>query len=336
MPVTVVVGGQKGDEGKGKIAAYLAHKKDYDICMRISGPNAGHTIKYNGKSIGLATLPCGFINERARMLVGRGAFIDVERILEEIERTGLTDSNRVGIDEMTTIITEGHKNEERSNDHLMKGIGSVGTGLGHARIDKLRRSLNVTFAKDIPELEPYLTDTTEEIFVALENNKKILLEGDQGYGLSLIHGEFPFVTSRDTTASTFLGEAGIGPGAVEDVYIVFKPYATRVAAGPLQNETDEVSQWYHTKGGEVGTVSGRKRRIGDFEWGNAKRAIQINGATKICITHVDVFGEIRNKVLPKQALEFIDMIKEKLGSAYPYPEVSLVSYGPGFDEVIEL
>lgn len=336
MSVTVVVGGQKGDEGKGKIAAYLARKENFDIVMRISGPNAGHTLKYKGKTVGLATLPCGFINESSRILIGRGAYVDVERFLDEVKQIGLQESGRVGIDNLVTIITKQQKNEERTNSHLMQEIGSVGTGLGPARISKIKRGMDVVFAKDIPELEPYLTDTSKEIFEALGNDKKILLEGDQGFGLSLIHGEFPFVTSRDTTASTFLGEAGIGPTAVKDVYVVFKPYATRVATGPLKDELDEISEWYHTKGGEVGTVSGRKRRIGGFEWGNAAKAVQLNGATKICITHIDVFGELIDGELPPKATEFLQEVKDKLENVYPYPEVSLVSYGPKYDEVKEI
>ncbi|MBN2406557.1 MAG: adenylosuccinate synthetase [Elusimicrobia bacterium] len=335
MPVTVIVGGQKGDEGKGKLAAYLALKKDFDICVRISGPNAGHTINYRGKSFGLATIPCGYINERSRILIGRGAFIDIPRMLAEIESTGLKGSGRLGIDKYATVITDRHKDKERSDRHLMDEIGSVGTGLGTARIEKIKRDSCTVFAKDIPEIEPYIADTTEEIFAALGQDKKVLVEGDQGFGLSLIHGEFPFVTSRDTSASTFLGEVGIGPTAVEDVYIVFKPYVTRVAPGPLKNEEKNVSEWYHTAGGEVGTVSGRKRRIGEFEWDNARKAVQINGATRICITHMDVFGNIKDGEFSHQAKSFLEDIKKELSSVYPFPVISLLSYGPGVEHVLE-
>lgn len=336
MAVTVIVGGQKGDEGKGKIAAYLALREKYDICIRISGPNAGHTLKLGEDTVGLATLPCGFVNKESRILIGRGAYISVARLVEEIGRTGLKESSRLGIDEFATVISEEEKNVERASEHLMKDIGSVGTGLGPARIKKIKRGDDVVFAKDIPELKTYITNTSSEIFEALKEDKRIMLEGDQGFGLSLIHGEFPYVTSRDTTASTFLGEAGIGPTAVKDVYIVFKPYTTRVATGPLDNEIEELPDWYHTKGGEVGTVSGRKRRVGRFEWDNAKRAIQINGATKICITHIDVFGEVIDNKLPEDAVRFLSEVKERLCKCYPYPEIAFVSYGPGIGDILEV
>ncbi|MFH1414485.1 MAG: adenylosuccinate synthetase [Elusimicrobiota bacterium] len=336
MPVTIVVGGQKGDEGKGKIAAYLACRDNYDICVRISGPNAGHTIKCNDNVLGLATVPSGFINSSSRLLIGRGAFVDAGRLLDEIEKTGLEGTGRLGVDMFATVITAEQREAERADQHLMSGIGSVGTGLGQARIDKIKRRDSLVFAKDIAELKPYLSDTTEEIFRVLEKGGKVLLEGDQGYSLSLIHGEYPYVTSRDTTASTFMGEVGVGPGSVDDVYIVFKPYTTRVAAGPLAEEIKEVPEWYHKDGGEVGTVSGRKRRIGGFEWENAVKAVKINGATKICITHMDVFGDIRGHELPAEAEQFLRKLKEELEAVYPYPKLSLISYGPEVNEVKEL
>ena len=66
MPVDIVVGGQGGDEGKGKICAYLAVKGDYDYSIRVGGPNAGHTIFFNDKIYTLKTMPGGFVNKRAR------------------------------------------------------------------------------------------------------------------------------------------------------------------------------------------------------------------------------------------------------------------------------
>jgi len=49
MPVDIITGGQAGDEGKGKIAAYLSYKDNYDYCIKVGGPNAGHTVFYNNK-----------------------------------------------------------------------------------------------------------------------------------------------------------------------------------------------------------------------------------------------------------------------------------------------
>ena len=82
MAVDVIVGGQGGDEGKGKIAQYLSMKNNYDLVLRVSVPQAGHSIIYNGEKVGLATLPCGFINENSEIFIGRGSFISVSRLEE--------------------------------------------------------------------------------------------------------------------------------------------------------------------------------------------------------------------------------------------------------------
>jgi adenylosuccinate synthase len=335
MPVTVVVGGQKGDEGKGKITAYLAIKHKYDVCIRVSGPNAGHTLQVDNQKVGLATIPCGYLCKESKLIIGRGAFIGVDRLLEEIKKTHLEDSGRLFVDRWATVISEDLQQAERSNERLMKGIGSVGTGLGPARIRKIERG-DVVFAKDVPQLKPYLADTTEIIFEALTKNKKLLLEGDQGFSLSLVHGEYPYVTSRDTTASTFLGEAGIGPRAVDEVYIVFKPYVTRVGPGPLADEVQNTPEWFRKEGGEIGTVSGRKRRIAAFEWENAKRAIQINGASRICVTHMDAFRDDLISVTGSDEKGFLSRLKADLTSTYPYPKLALLSYGPNVEDIRNL
>ena len=337
MPIDIVIGGQAGDEGKGKISEYLNHKKNYEIVIRVSKPQAGHSIMYDGKKIGLVTLPCGFSNPYSRILIGAGAFISPEKLKKELEETHL-DPNRLGIDHYSTIVTPKHLEEENENSNLMKKIGSVGTGAGPATRDKVMRKKNILFAKDIPELKPFLTDTKKEMYNALSKNKQILLECDQGFKLSLIHGEYPFVTSDDTTASTFLGKAGIGPKAVRDVYVVFKPYTTRVATGPLENEIDdkEKKEWAKTIGGEVGSVSKRVRRLGEFEWENAKTAILINSANKICLTHMDYFGIEKNKEFPLKAKTFLEKFSNKILKNYPNPEISLLSFGPNLEDVIEM
>lgn len=336
MPVDIIVGGQAGDEGKGKVAAYLALKNNYEICMRVPAPQAGHSIHFNGKRVGLALLPCGLVNERSRLLIGAGGLISVDKLLDEIKAVNLS-PKRLGIDLKATIVTQKHMEDERSDDHLMKGIGSVGRGVGLCRRDKIMRNHNLRFAKDIPELAPYLSDTKKEIFEALEKKKNILLEVDHGAKLDLIHGEYPYVTSRSTNASTSLGEAGIGPRYVREVYVILKPYATRVGPGPLQNEVfdEKVLKWAHSIGGETGTVSGRLRRVGKFEWENVKEVIKMNSCTKIAITHMDCFNEVSKSIGYDSAEQFISEMSKRICSEYPYPKISLLSYGPEEKDVVE-
>jgi len=337
MGVDVIVGGQGGDEGKGKISAYLALKNNYDICMRVPAPQAGHSIHYNGKRVGLALLPCGLVNENSRLLIGAGGLVSIDKLLSEIKAINLS-PKRLGIDYKTTIVTREHLEEEQANNHLMNDIGSVGRGIGPCRRDKLMRKSDLLFAKDVKELSDYLTDTKKEVYSALDKDKKIILEVDHGAKLDLIHGEYPFVTSRSTNASSALGEAGIGPRDVRDIYTVLKPYVTRVGPGPLENEIFDKNtlDWAHSLGGETGTVSGRLRRVGKFEWKNALEVMRMNSCTKIAITHMDCFEEIGDSLGYSGSKKFIEDIMKNICSEFPHPRISLLSYGPEEKDVVEL
>ncbi|MBU2523460.1 MAG: adenylosuccinate synthetase [Nanoarchaeota archaeon] len=336
MGVDVIVGGQGGDEGKGKISAYLALKNNYDICMRVPAPQAGHSIHYNGKRVGLALLPCGLVNEGSRLLIGAGGLVSVDKLVDEIKAINLS-PKRLGIDYKTTIVTKEHLEEEKANSHLMNNIGSVGRGIGPCRVQKIMRDLKLKFAKDVKELSDYLTDTKKEVYNALEKKKSILLEVDHGAKLDLIHGEYPYVTSRSTNASSALGEAGIGPRDVKEVYVVLKPYITRVGPGPLEKEIldEKVLNWAHSLGGETGTVSGRLRRVGKFEWANALEVMRMNSCTKIAITHMDCFEYIGKSLGYSNSGDFLEDVKTNLCSKYPHPEISLLSYGPEEKDVRE-
>ncbi|NRA51018.1 MAG: adenylosuccinate synthetase, partial [Phaeodactylibacter sp.] len=75
MAIDVILGLQWGDEGKGKIVDYLA--SDYDIVARFQGgPNAGHTLKFDGKKFVLHTIPSGIFRPEQKNLIGNGVVID--------------------------------------------------------------------------------------------------------------------------------------------------------------------------------------------------------------------------------------------------------------------
>ena len=338
MPVDIVVGGQAGDEGKGKISAYLAVKNDYDYSIRVGGPNAGHTIFFNGKIYTLKTTPGGFVNRRTRLVLGAGTYIIPDWLEKEMALTD--DARRLIIDPHAVVIEPRHTAAERGDGRMMGKIGSVGTGLGAAVRDRVDRK-KLTFAKDHPRLKKYVKDVPELLNKALAKGSRMLLEGTQGMKLSNLHGEYPFVTSRDTTASTFMAEAGLGPKYAGDIYAVFKPYVTRVGPGYVAREMKDKRKLekYHTTGREVGSVSGRLRRVGEFEMDVARQTVRINSATKLAITHIDLLegADISRgvKSFTGEAKRFMRTLDE-LCRTYPNPEVSLISYGPGLDDVLAL
>ncbi|MDD2774017.1 MAG: adenylosuccinate synthetase [Elusimicrobiales bacterium] len=338
MPVDIIVGGQAGDEGKGKISAYLSYKGAYSHCVRVGGPNAGHTVVFRGAKYTLKSISSGFLNPKTKIVLGAGAYIITDWLLKEIQLVGAED--RLLIDPRAVIIEPRHMEAERADSHFMTAVGSVGTGLGQAVRERIERK-ELKFATDEPALSRYIADVPDILNRALNDGSDVLLEGTQGVKLSLLHGEYPFVTSRDTTAATFMAEAGMGPKAVRDVYAVFKPYVTRVGPGPLERElTDKAAlSKYHTQGNEVGSVSGRLRRVGAFESDWAKKTVIFNSVTKLAVTHIDMFegntGVRELGSLTKEARGFLDELSQ-LGKLYPHPKLAFVSSGPELEDMLDL
>ncbi|MEO9277435.1 MAG: adenylosuccinate synthetase [Nitrososphaera sp.] len=330
MPSTVIVGGFYGDEGKGKIVSYLAMKDNPVIAVRGGvGPNAGHTIEHNNKKYKVRMLPSAFLNPDARLLIGPGVVVSPEVLLKEIEEFGTQD--RSYVDFQCGIIEESHRTID-SQGRLKQSIGSTGTGTGPANADRAMRTLKL--AKEIDSLAFYLEDVPNTINFALDRNEKVLVEGTQGTFLSLWHGTYPFVTSKDVTASAICSDVGLGPKRVDDVIIVFKSYVTRVGEGPLKNEIapeNAVSRGWQ----EIGTVTGRQRRAADFDFDLAKRAIMLNSATQIAITKLDVvFPECAHMQsfsdLSSPAKYFIKNIEDQLKTP-----VTLIGTGPEVDDTID-
>ena len=330
MTSTVVVGGFFGDEGKGKIISYLAIKDNPKIIVRGgAGPNAGHTIRDGDKVYKVRMLPSGFLNKNAKVMIGPGVVINPDVLKKEIEDFDV--SGRAFIDKHCGIIEETHLTRD-SKGELKEKIGSTGSGTGPANADRAMRILKL--AKDFDFLSPLIVDVPQEINSALSANEHVLIEGTQGTFLSLWHGTYPFVTSKDVTASGICADVGIGPTKVNEVIVVFKSYVTRVGTGPLDKELSlddaEKKGW-----SEFGTVTGRQRRAADFDFDLARRAIMLNGATQISITKLDVLfsdcaGETSFDKLSNDAKAFIKNIEDKLNTP-----VTIIGTGPAINDVID-
>jgi adenylosuccinate synthase len=322
MPCTVIVGAFWGDEGKGKIISYLALKDKLDFCVRTGSVNAAHTVWMNGNKYALHMVPAGFIQEKCRLLIAAGANVHVGQFFKEMELTKV-DKRRVGIDKMASIIEEKHAVQDKASA-VNKGIGTTGWGVGPAVEERARRTAKL--AKDLPELKPYLADTVTEINDGIDAGKQVLLEGTQGFMLSLYHGTYPYVTSRDTGAAAICSEAGVGPTRVDNVLIVYKSFITRVGAGPLPGEIsmEEAKKrgWFETAAG-----TGRNRRSAPFDFDLARKTAKINGATQAAVTKLDcMFPECRSvqkyDELSKDAKKFIEEIEKRT-------EVPVVLIGTG-------
>jgi len=335
MSATVIMGGQYGSEGKGKIAAYLS--ANFSLAIRTGGPNAGHTLEHMGTLYKLQSIPCAFINPACQLAVGAGGIIDVDILFKEINMCRISPA-RLTVDPQAVIIEPRYMDEEKD---LKESIGSTGKGVGIAVAQKVGRRVAI-LARDVPALAGYLGDVARLANDMMDNGHKIMIEGTQGFWLSLHHGEYPFVTSRDITAGSLCGEAGIGPKSVEDVILVVRTFPIRVAgnSGPLENEID-----WNTLTAESGspdpiieytTVTEKVRRVARFNLERVKRAATVNSATQIALNFVDYlgfenFGARSYSELSVAAVGLIDLIERETGVP-----VTLLGTGPNNADIIDL
>jgi adenylosuccinate synthase len=233
--------------------------------------------------------------------------------MDEIKET--RSEHRLGVDSQCAMLEERHRTQECDSEHLSRKIGSTKSGVGACNAERALRM--VRLARQEPELRPYIQDTVAEIHETLSSGGNVQVEGTQGTFLSLYHGTYPYVTSKDVTASQACADVGIGPTNVDDVMVIFKSYVTRVGEGPLENQMsrDEVLRrgWM-----EHGTVTGRERRAAPFNFDLAKRAVELNGGTQVALTKLDVLFPAAKGIhdyaeLPKEAVDFVSKIEQRTG-----------------------
>lgn len=315
--VTIVIGGQFGSEAKGKVASYLAN--EIDVAVRTGSPNAGHTVVKDGKTYRLQQIPATFINKKCILCIGAGALINPDILLREVKMTGT--KNRLFIDPQAGIIEGKHI---RSEGELVTKIGSTGKGCGAALADRIWRK-DFKLAKDLQKtiFKGFkMANVADILNEALDKGKNVLIEGTQGFGLSIYHGIYPFVTSRDTNAANFMAEAGVSPNLATDIILVIRTYPIRVAgnSGPLPNEItwEELSKRIGKQVEEKTTVTNKVRRVAEFDLAIVKKAIQINRPTQIALQFLNyLFPEDEGKSewnsLSSRAKKYIDKLERDLG-----------------------
>lgn len=336
MGVEILIGGQLGSEGKGKIAAYLS--PEHDLAIRTGGPNAGHTIEHEGRVYKLQSIPCSFINANCMLAIGAGGVIDLEILKREIQECGVT-PDRLIIDPQASIITDSHVQSEVT----LKGtIGSTGKGVGAAVSAKVLRGDNVPLARDIEWLQPYIGDVSGYANQFIDSGKKVFLEGTQGFGLSIHHGIYPYVTSRDISAGTICGDAGVSPLSVEEIIMVLRTYPIRVGgnSGPFPNEIDWETVTKRSGSPdpiiEMTTVTKKVRRVAEFDMDAVKRATMINRPTQIALMFID-YIDYQNRgvtdfdALTLKARDFVERVEHETSTP-----VTMIGTGPNNSDIIDL
>ncbi len=355
----LIVGLQWGDEGKGKIVDHMAQTHDYVcrfagghnaghtivvgekkyalhlIPSGVLNPEAKNIV-----GNGVVLSPVDFIKEMHQFenLEGRLYISDKAHLLlpyhAEIDRA----------------------RERMKGD---KAIGTTGKGIGPAYGDKvarvghrvgelheprklaekilahfeMNRPVFEAMGVETPDpqqlyhelveykeaLEPYITDTTLLVWKALDEGKKVLLEGAQGTMLDIDHGTYPYVTSSTTVSAGACSGLGISPKAIGKVTGIAKAYCTRVGNGPFPSEDfGEAGQRLRDNGHEYGTTTGRPRRCGWFDAVAMRHAVRINGVDQVALMKLDVldgFDEVKVCVAYRVHGEEIDYVPYDLEDA---------------------
>jgi len=137
--------------------------------------------------------------------------------------------------------------------------------------------------------KPLVIEVPERLHQLRKLGKSILFEGAQGTMLDIDHGTYPFVTSSNTTAGGACTGSGIGPKDLDRILGIVKAYTTRVGGGPFPTElNDATGKHLATRGHEFGATTGRPRRCGWLDIVALRYAVELNGATGLCVTKLDV------------------------------------------------
>lgn len=326
MSVTVVVGGQYGSEGKGKMVSYLAATERRAVAVvRSGGPNAGHTADGPLGRMVLRQLPSGTPTPRCGLFLAAGMQLQVDLLLAELAAApGAAD--RLMVDRNAIIVDVSDVETERELS-LGDRLSSTLTGTGAAQARRLMRDPSLRRAADVPELARWTGNVSQALNSRIDAGARVIVEGTQGFGLSLLHAEHhPYTTSRDTTAAAFLSEAGLAPTLVDEVVLVLRTFPIRVGgpSGPIRHETT----WERIRRGanyprpleEFTTVTGKLRRVADFDWELATHAVAANRPTAIALHGVDYldfrdWGVTSWDALGRRSRAFVDELEDQLGVA---------------------
>jgi len=274
--ITIIVGSQWGDEGKGKIVDILS--ESVDVVVRASGgANAGHTISVGDKQYVFHLIPSGILHESVTCIIGNGCVIHLPTLLDEIHilrEAGIDIRGRLLISDRAHLVMPYHLLADQKQEEMReKKIGTTCRGIGPAYEDKVSRSgircgeilsdfsafaekfcqnaknrmkrhnfsldleNELVLLKDLAEeFSGMIIDTNEFVWDQQRKKKSILIEGAQGSILDIDFGSYPFVTSSNTSAAGACSGSGIPPRKIDSVLGVLKAYTTRVGEGPFPSE----------------------------------------------------------------------------------------------------
>lgn len=213
--IDMVLDMQYGSTGKGLIAGWLAKRTLYDTAICAFATNAGHTYIDESRGIHVMTqqLPTAITSPTVKnILIGPGAAVHLDTLRGEVERYAeYLVGKRVLIHPFAAVVEDYHAEFELSDGRTK--MGSTAKGVGEAYIERIRRNVenpNI-MARRVSTDDPLhgMIATLDEYRAALLAAESVIIEGAQGFSLSMYHGQYPYTTSRDVTPWQVAADCGI-------------------------------------------------------------------------------------------------------------------------------
>lgn len=331
--VTIILDGQAGSCGKGKICGYIAQKDNISISTNNWSSNAGHTyIKDNQERIVVSHLPIAMINTNTKLCINAGAVITPEILENElIKYKDILGERKVYIHPRAMIINEKHRQQEKN---LIRS-GSTFKGCGAALAEKIMRLPQTELIKDyynnFSDYAKSKIEITDTSIILNQSEDSILIEGAQGADLDINYGlDYPNVTSRQCSSSQLIADSGISPFKVKDIIMIIRPYPIRISnstnigidvysgdyAGSQELTWNEIKQRCNSDIDiqEYTTVTKKIRRVFEMNWDRLKYNVMINQPTQIVLNfaqYIDWKAYRCNnyELLPQKVKGFIHKIE---------------------------
>lgn len=358
--VTILVGAQWGDEGKGKWIDILAEQTDLVVRYQ-GGNNAGHTLYINGEKVVLHQIPSGVFHAGQMSALAAGVVVNPVQLVGEIDKLA---GRRIGIGPerlwlsgRAHVITPWHIHCDEQREAQSEGrIGTTKRGIGPTYADKAarlglrlghyvdpaqRRAWMQRMRESVPafaeqlaasqsswdefdaaaaRLAPYVCDAEANIRRAMAEGRRVLLEGAQGSLLDLDHGTYPYVTSSGTGAGGACQSIGFAPRFVSQVIGIAKGYVTRVGEGPFPTELKDAT----------GALIAKKGNEFGATTGRPRR---VGWLDAVALRYVADVNGLDSLVLNK--LDILTGLDEiKIATAYEHPKLGRLTQLPFDTDVI--
>lgn len=342
--IDMVLDFQYGSTGKGLIAGFLAKRENYDTAICAFATNAGHTYIDESRGIHVMTqqLPTAITSPTVKtLMIGPGAAVHLATLHDECVRYAeYLKGKRVLIHPHAAVVEDYHAEFEMSDGRTK--MGSTAKGVGEAYIERIRRNpenpniIDRRVSTDHP-LRGMIA-TLDEYREALMTAESVIIEGAQGFSLSMYHGQYPYTTSRDVTPWQVAADCGIPFRWASYIRVIgtLRTFPIRVnnrdgSSGPHYPDQVELSWEDLGIGAELTTVTKLPRRVFSFSQQQMQEALLHCGGywnTRLFLNFANYMKD------QEQVMHLMNMIQAPTAMNPNSAKVAWIGLGPDDKDVI--